>query len=64
MMFNGPVERKSRAHSGYTLAEVMVAALVLGTMTVSLYAGFSSGFALIRLAREEEQMSRRGDYCG
>jgi len=38
--------------SGHTLAEVMVAIGVIGFMLVSLYAGFSSGFALMRVARE------------
>jgi len=58
MMLNGAEQRKSRAHSGYTLAEVMVAVLILGTMTVSLYAGFSSGFTLVRLAREEQRATQ------
>jgi len=38
--------------SGHTLVEVMVALSVLGFMVVSLYAGFSSGFAVLRVARE------------
>src|SRR5262249_28510532 len=37
---------------GYTLVEVMVAASLLGFMIVSLFAGFSSGFAVLRIARE------------
>jgi type II secretory pathway pseudopilin PulG len=37
---------------GFSLAEVMVAAGVLGFMLVSLFAGFSSGFAVLRAARE------------
>jgi len=37
---------------GHTLVEVMVAISVLGFMIVSLYAGFSSGFAVLRVARE------------
>jgi len=41
--------RRCRAQ---TLAEVMVAMAVLGFMLVSLYAGFSSGFAVLRVARE------------
>src|SRR5437588_6062164 len=40
------------SNSGHTLAEVMVAIAVIGFMLVSLYAGFSSGFALVRVARE------------
>jgi type II secretory pathway pseudopilin PulG len=41
-----------RGTSGHTLIEVMVAAAVLAFMVVSLYAGFSSGFAVLRVARE------------
>lgn len=37
---------------GQTLVEVMVALSVLGFMVISLYAGFSSGFAVLRVARE------------
>jgi prepilin-type N-terminal cleavage/methylation domain-containing protein len=40
------------SQQGYTLVEVMVAASLLGFMIVSLFAGFSSGFAVLRLARE------------
>ena len=42
----------SRSQSGHTLAEVMVSIAVIGFMLVSLYAGFSSGFAVVRLSRE------------
>src|SRR5438094_10536120 len=35
-----------------TLVEVMVSISMLGFMVVSLYAGFSSGFAVLRVARE------------
>jgi len=37
---------------GHTLAEVMVSVGVLGFMLVSLYTGFFSGFAVLRVARE------------
>jgi len=40
------------AKSGFTLAEVMVAVLVLGIMFVSLYGGFTFGFNQIRQTRE------------
>src|SRR5438105_2746855 len=49
-------DRASR--SAHTLAEVMVAVLVLGTMTVSLFAGLSSGFTLLRMAREDERATQ------
>src|SRR6266566_7554062 len=39
--------------SSFTLAEVMVAVLVVSIAVVSLYTGVSSGFALVTLARED-----------
>src|SRR6266699_5886632 len=39
--------------SSFTLAEVMVAVLVMSIVVVSLYTGVSSGFALVKLARED-----------
>lgn len=36
----------------YSMIEVLVAMAVLGVMFVSLYSGFSSGFAVVQLARE------------
>src|SRR5262249_43999527 len=41
-----------KQNGGQTFAEVLVAIGVLGFMLVSLYAGFSSGFAVVRVARE------------
>ena len=41
-----------RRTQAYTIAEVVVAVLLLGIMVVSLFAGFSSGFAIVQLARE------------
>ena len=41
--------------SSFTLAEVMVAAMVMSIVIVSLYTGVSSGFALVKLAREDLQ---------
>ena len=38
--------------SGHTLIEVMVSVSILAFMFISLYAGFSSGFAVLRVARE------------
>ena len=37
---------------GYTFAEVLVSAAILGFATTSLYAAFSSGFCVIQSARE------------
>jgi hypothetical protein len=45
--------RELSARAAYTLPEVMMAVVVVGTMTVSLYAGFCSGFAILRQARED-----------
>ncbi|MCS7089373.1 MAG: prepilin-type N-terminal cleavage/methylation domain-containing protein [Verrucomicrobiota bacterium] len=44
--------RRKTAH-GYTLAELMVAVLLLATLVVSLYAGISTGFAYTAMVREE-----------
>jgi uncharacterized protein (TIGR02598 family) len=38
---------------GFTLAEIMVAVLVVSVAVVSLYTGVSSGFALVKFARED-----------
>ena len=45
-------DRRS-SQSAFTMAEVMVALLVVSIAVNSLYAGVSSGFALVKLAREE-----------
>src|SRR5712691_11673955 len=50
--FDSSVAATLRSQGGHTLIEVMVAFSVLGFMVVSLYAGFSSGFAVMRVARE------------
>src|SRR5687768_18127569 len=42
----------SLREQAYSLVEVLVAVVVLGVMFVSLYSGFSAGFAIIELARE------------
>ena len=39
--------------SAFTLAEAMVAVLVVSVVVVSLHTGVSSGFALVKLARED-----------
>jgi hypothetical protein len=43
---------KSNRSLAFTIAEVMVALTLVGIMFVSLYAGISSGFATINLARQ------------
>src|SRR5512136_482740 len=44
-------ERK-RSAAGYTFAEVLVAAAILGVVATSLYAAFSGGFFIIQSTRE------------
>jgi len=41
-----------RGNAAHSLPEAIIAVLVVGTMMVSLYAGFTSGFAVVKLARE------------
>jgi prepilin-type N-terminal cleavage/methylation domain-containing protein len=43
---------------GYTLVEVVVAVALIGIMVVSLYAGFSSGFAVLRVSREKSRATQ------
>ena len=47
-----PRKRASDAMLAYTLAEVLISMFVVALMLTSLYAGFSSGFSLVKLARE------------
>jgi len=47
-----------REAEAFTLTEVVVSLFVLGIMVVSLYAGFSSGFAVVRLARENSRATQ------
>src|SRR5580765_2999708 len=49
---------KQRGQSAYTLTEVLIATFVLGTMTISLFAGFSAGFWLMQMAREDERATQ------
>jgi len=39
-------------NAAYTLVEVVMAVFILAIMTISLYGGFSAGFAVVQLARE------------
>lgn len=41
-----------RGKDAYSLAEVLVAVMLVGLLTISLYAGFSSGFGTMQSARE------------
>ena len=46
-------DEADRRQSGYTLAEVLVAVLILGTMVISLYGGFTASFGVVRSSRDE-----------
>jgi Tfp pilus assembly protein PilV len=45
--------KASRDSGAFTLAEVMISVCILAVATVSLYAGFSTGFMLVDSARQE-----------
>src|SRR5258707_14708407 len=47
-----------RKAAAFTLTEVVVSLLVLGIMLVSLYAAFSSGFAFVKLSRENSRATQ------
>ncbi len=44
--------RRGRCEAGVTLVDVLFSAVLIGIMVVGLYVGFSQGFAVIQLARE------------
>ena len=44
--------QRRRKQEGVTLVDVLFGALIIGLMVVGLYVGFSQGFAVIQLARE------------
>lgn len=46
------VRKHCRATAGHSLPEAIVAVSLVGMMLISLYAGFSTGFRLVRCARE------------
>src|SRR5205823_3241522 len=52
------LSRRGGLERGYTLSEVLVSVFVLGILIVSLYAGFSSGFAMLQLSREESRATQ------
>ncbi len=49
---HGTTAPRGRHEAAYTFLEVIIGVLVLGIMMLSLYAGFSSGFALVQVSRE------------
>lgn len=46
------------AASAYTLPEVLVSIFVVGVFVISLFAGFGSGFSLLRLTREDARAAQ------
>lgn len=46
------MQTRHRAAAGHSLPEAVIAVSLVGVMFISLYAGFSSGFAILRAARE------------
>jgi len=52
MKLNAASLQSRRVQAAHSLPEAVIAVLILGTMLVSLYAGFTSGFAVVQLARE------------
>src|SRR5215472_7349513 len=46
------VQAQPRSQQAYTLAEVVITAFAFGIMAISLFSGFSSGYALMQLQRE------------
>ena len=51
MKINQPAGRIAR-QIGFTIVEVMVAMAVMGIVVVSLYSGFTAGFVVVEVARE------------
>ncbi|MEY2408505.1 MAG: hypothetical protein QOF48_1175 [Verrucomicrobiota bacterium] len=49
---NSRLNIKEYRHSGFTLAEVIVAMGIIGVLTVALYSGMTSATFSVRLARE------------
>jgi len=44
--------RRVRSALAYTLAEVMISVFLISIVMISLYAGFWSGFAIVKMSRE------------
>lgn len=53
MNLNRVKPARRRAAAAHSLPEAIIAVLVIGVLLISLYAGFSSGFAIVRSARED-----------
>ena len=46
------IKTAASSKSAYTIAEVLVAVLITSILMSSLYGGFSAGFAVVKLSRE------------
>ncbi len=52
----GPRDSKTRdrpGHQGFALAEVLVACVIIGAVTVTLFTALTSGFGMVGLGRED-----------
>jgi prepilin-type N-terminal cleavage/methylation domain-containing protein len=54
----GQIPSRRPVSAAYTLVEVLVAVALIGIMVISLYAGFSSGFEVLRAAREKSRATQ------
>jgi len=45
-------QSRRRIEEAYSLPEVVIASVIVGTMLVALYAGFTAGFTVVKAARE------------
>ena len=52
MQMDGSLPQRQRAAQAYTVIEVLMGVCILGIMIVSLYTGFSSGFTVVQLSRD------------
>ena len=52
MILKSIIQSKQRSGRAYSLPEVLIAVVIIGTLMVALYASFSAGFAVTKSARE------------
>jgi type II secretory pathway pseudopilin PulG len=58
MKLNGTIKKKQGSTSAFTLAEVVVAVLLLGVLTAGLLSAFSSGLSVVQSAREDQRATQ------
>ena len=52
MKMDGLLPKRQRKAQAFTMVEVLIGVCILGIMTISLYTGFSSGFTVVQLSRD------------